>query len=440
MYITWGILYQGKKRFALSSQTRTPRVAVVSFPGTNTERETLMALRRCGLEPIEVLWNTPDDEVGQFDGYIIAGGFSYEDRSRAGIIASLDPIMNTIKNEAKKGKPVLGICNGAQVLVESGLVPGIEDERVGAALTNNKRTSGGHVLGTGYYNDWAHLKLSTKPENTAFTNAFSNESVAFIPFAHAEGRFLFPDGLLDELISNEQIAFRYCAQNGEVVDGFPVNPNGSTYNIAAITNPSGNVMAIMPHPERTENGDLIFQSMRNYILDEKDKQYRSLHFSAPQKSVYQYEKKPGSIELIVKMIITDNTAASVHNALEHLDIPVNISRFIHYEIEGDFPNPEAFIDKISKSDVLFNSNKEHLVDINLGSKENHFLIRPIEDLAGRQKMETLTQRFGFSNITKISKGVLWNVSSTSPNFPSVLDRLFATNILYNQYSHECFKY
>ena len=111
--------------------TTAPKIGVIQFPGSNTERETVMACHRVGLEPIEFLWNQPHKELTELDGYIIVGGFSYEDRSRSGVIAALEPIMKQIRIEAGKGKPVLGICNGAQILVESGLVPGLKDNRVG---------------------------------------------------------------------------------------------------------------------------------------------------------------------------------------------------------------------------------------------------------------------------------------------------------------------
>ena len=101
-------------------------IAIIQFPGSNTERETLMACRRVELNPVEYLWNESAEKLSDFDGYVIVGGFAYEDRSRAGVIAALDPIMKQIKIEAGKGKPVLGICNGAQILVESGHVAGIE--------------------------------------------------------------------------------------------------------------------------------------------------------------------------------------------------------------------------------------------------------------------------------------------------------------------------
>ena len=124
-----------------------PKVAIIQFPGSNTERETIQACLRVGLSPIEHLWNKPHTTLSEYDGYIIVGGFSYEDRSRSGIIAALDPVIDKVRLESLKGKPVLGICNGAQILVESGLVPGLKDKQIGIALTENKRMVKNEVVG-----------------------------------------------------------------------------------------------------------------------------------------------------------------------------------------------------------------------------------------------------------------------------------------------------
>ena len=182
------------------------KIAIIQFPGSNTERETLMACQRVGLDPVEFLWNEPADKLPNFDGYVIVGGFSYEDRSRAGVIAALDPIMDQIKIETEQGKPALGICNGAQILVESGLVPGLEDCRVGMALTDNKRVQGGNVVGVGYYNTWVNLKMCCPSDRSAFTRHITTGQWINIPLAHGEGRFIMPDELLEKMsnrITNE---------------------------------------------------------------------------------------------------------------------------------------------------------------------------------------------------------------------------------------------
>ena len=121
------------------------------------------------MEAEEFLWNRNPEDLKQFDGYFIVGGFSYEDRSRAGIIAALDPLMPFIRAEAEKGKLILGICNGAQILVETGMVPGLADNAVGMALAVNKRIQNGKVLGTGFYNAWVHIQLAVPSESSAFS-------------------------------------------------------------------------------------------------------------------------------------------------------------------------------------------------------------------------------------------------------------------------------
>ena len=181
----------------------TINIGVVQFPGSNTERETSLAIKRVKMNPVEILWNSKPDLIKECHGYIITGGFSYEDRSRAGVIASLEPIINILKNESKKGKPIFGICNGAQILVESGLVPGTSDDQTSVALADNKRIKSGEVVGTGYYNAWANLKLTIPPNSTAFTRYLSENEMINIPFAHAEGRFIIPDDLLEEMKIND---------------------------------------------------------------------------------------------------------------------------------------------------------------------------------------------------------------------------------------------
>ncbi|HEY8742011.1 MAG TPA: phosphoribosylformylglycinamidine synthase I [Chloroflexota bacterium] len=216
------------------------RVAVVLFPGTNCEEESLRAARLAGLEAELVRWNQQLD-TERFDGYILPGGWSYEDRVRAGAIAARDAIMTTISAEAQGGKPVLGICNGAQVLIETGLVPGYGVGPAMALAANN----------LGYRCAWVRLRLQVPPDRTAFTGAFTDGEIIELPVAHGEGRFITeaPE-VLASLVAGQQIPFVYAGASGEPATAFPDNPNGSVYAAAAVCNRAGNVMALMPHPER----------------------------------------------------------------------------------------------------------------------------------------------------------------------------------------------
>ena len=413
-------------------------IAIIQFPGSNTERETLMACRRVGLNPVEFLWNEPAETLSAFDGYIIVGGFAYEDRSRAGVIAALDPIMNQVKIEAAAGKPVLGICNGAQILVESGLVPGLENYRVGVALTDNKRVKGGHVVGVGYYNTWANLKMSVSPERCAFTRHLNSRDFITIPLAHGEGRFIIPDALLKKMIANDQTVYRYCNNDGDVVDEFPTNPNGSMHNLAAVCNPTGNVMAMMPHPERTENGDAVFSSMKEFIELENPVTNHELSYDRPHYEVQEHTPDSDATEWIIDMIITDNEAASVHNALNHLGHDVTITRQTHWEISTSGDRDET-LKRIDATGELYNSNKEFINQTMAGENTASFLVCQKEDMRGRAKFESLTERFEIHELTKLKRGVIWNVSVNGGNFKAVLKDILNTHILYNPLSHECYR-
>ena len=413
-------------------------IAIIQFPGSNTERETLMACRRVGLNPIEFLWNEPTEKLSEFYGYVIVGGFAYEDRSRAGVIAALDPIMKQIRLEAEKGKPVLGICNGAQILVENGLVPGLKNYRVGIALTDNKRVQGGHVIGVGYYNTWANLKMSAPSNRCAFTRHLNSGEWIKIPLAHGEGRFIVPDTLLEKMISNNQTVYRYCDDNGNIVDEFPTNPNGSMYNLAAVCNPEGNVMAMMPHPERTENGNVVFSSMKEFIENENPVSDHNLSFDRPHYEMTDYKANSNATEWIIDMIITDNEASSVSNALDHLGHNVSIARQTHWEISMD-GDRESILKKIDATGELYNSNKEFISQPKDSEKNTSFLVRQKEDMLGRAKYESLKERFEIDGITDLKRGVIWNVTVNSGSFDTVLNDILGTHILFNPLSHECYR-
>ena len=413
-------------------------IAIIQFPGSNTERETLMACRRVGLNPVEFLWNEAQENLSEFGGFVIVGGFSYEDRSRSGVIASLDPIMKQIKMEAAKGKPVLGICNGAQILVESGLVPGLKDHRVGMALTDNKRVQGGHVVGVGYYNTWVKLKMSAPFNRCAFTRHLKTGGWINVPLAHGEGRFIIPDELLKKMITNDQTVFRYCDDGGKIVDEFPTNPNGSMHNLAAVCNAQGNVMAMMPHPERTENGDAIFSSIKEFIEIGNPVSDYTLSFDRPHYKVANYETNGDSTEWVIDMIITDNEAASVHNALDHLGYNVSISRQTHWEIKthGD---RKSILQKIDESGELYNSNKEFISKAIAKENTTSFMVRQKEDMIGRSKLETLTNRLEIGGIANLNRGVIWNVTVNSGNLNDVLSGVLNTHLFFNPLSHDCYR-
>ncbi len=220
------------------------KVAVIQFPGVNCESETVRAVRAAGLESGIFRWNMPPRLLGEALAVILPGGFSYQDRIRAGVVAAKDTIMDKLSDFARDGKPVLGICNGAQVLVEAGFIPGMHWEKIDLALAPNVMSDR-----EGYYCNWVHIRV--EGNNCLWMNKYKEGDIIPVPVAHAEGRFVTNDkDIINDIRKNNQIVLRYCTESGDLDSSFPVNPNGSVENAAGICNPQGNVLAMMPHPER----------------------------------------------------------------------------------------------------------------------------------------------------------------------------------------------
>ncbi|WP_367607386.1 phosphoribosylformylglycinamidine synthase I [Legionella sp. W05-934-2] len=413
------------------------RIAIVQFPGSNCERETSLAVSRAGMTPIPCLWNMPTDELAAMDGYIIVGGFSYEDRGRAGIIAAMHPVMQTIKQQSELGKPVLGICNGAQILVETGMVPGYQNYPLSIALTDNKRVAQGNVLGTGYYNAWVHLKPGVASNANAFNRILPANAMMQVPIAHGEGRFMMDDAMLAIVKKQGLIAWQYCDEAGQVNPEFPINPNGSAANIAAMVNHAGNVMAMMPHPERTSAGDSIFQSMRDYIASGYQSCSPAPAQTIVKPSLQLYRPNPDAHDLFVDLIINDNTAFTINQTIQSVSDKVRVKRLQHWSVHCA---SKTVLHQIQASGVLYNEQKEYLVDYKPKSSHHTFLIRAHEDILGLQKKQHLQHHFAIDGIESIEHGVLWQIEAEPTHLEKVTDAILNSHILYNPISHVCYAY
>jgi len=220
------------------------KAVVIQFPGVNCEYETLRALESAGIDGEIRRWNAAKDAVRHAAAIVIPGGFSYQDRIRAGVVAAKDPVLDAMMDAVERGVPVLGICNGAQILVESGAVPAFQAGTVEMALAPNRMT--GHH---GYYCTWVRVKKGPAP--CVFTEFMDGDEPLPIPLANAEGRFVTAsDGVRARLEAGDGVAVLYATPEGRTAESFPDNPNGSMFAIAGITNAAGNVLALMPHPER----------------------------------------------------------------------------------------------------------------------------------------------------------------------------------------------
>lgn len=224
---------------------------VIVFPGSNCDYDCHYVMKEImGIEA-EYVWHK-DLQLSDPDFVILPGGFSYGDYLRCGSIAKYSPIMKEVVRFANKGLPVIGICNGFQILLESGLLPG--------AMLRNKTL---HFI-------CEHVYLKTVTAETVFSSCIPTDTLLKIPIAHGEGNYYCDDETLKELKDGEQILFQYCNSNGEVNE--EANPNGSRNNIAGIVNAKKNVLGMMPHPERASedelgstDGKFIFKSIIEHV-------------------------------------------------------------------------------------------------------------------------------------------------------------------------------
>jgi phosphoribosylformylglycinamidine synthase len=223
------------------------RFAIVRFPGTWSDRDCHHVLHNVLEQQADIVWHRETD-LGAYDAVVLPGGFSYGDYLRCGAIARFSPVMEAVIEFAARGGPVIGICNGFQVLCESGLLPG--------ALIRNQSLQ--------FRCEWVYLRR--EGGSTPWANGIADRQVLHVPISHGEGNYYADETTLDQLESTGRVVFRYCDAAGQVTAA--ANPNGSARNIAGIINRRGNVLGMMPHPERAgeqlvggTDGNRIWESL-----------------------------------------------------------------------------------------------------------------------------------------------------------------------------------
>ena len=228
------------------------RFGVVVFPGSNCDHDAYYACKKVMGQDAVFLWHK-DEDLKNADVVILPGGFSYGDYLRCGAIARFSPVMRQVIRFAKDGGTVLGICNGFQILLEAGLLPGVLLRNASLRFVCK------------------YVRLRVENAGTRFTHLCTPGEVLSIPIAHGDGNYFTDEETLMRLHENRQIVFRYCEKDGRVTEG--ANPNGSLENIAGIVNEHGNVLGMMPHPERASDpvlghtdGQKIFRSLIEWGL------------------------------------------------------------------------------------------------------------------------------------------------------------------------------
>jgi phosphoribosylformylglycinamidine synthase len=269
------------------------------------------------------------------------------------MVAARDPLMSFIAEEAQKGKVVIGNCNGAQIIVESGLIP--LGEHLDMSLARNV-VSG---EAAGFLSEWIWITPSCAANRCATSDwrgITGGEPcrTMHLPIAHGEGRFTTRDrDLLQELQKNDQIAFRYCDEQGNISDDPAVTPNGAMHAIAGICNPAGNVIALMPHPERTPNGAPYFAAMKRWIEGGKGIQkMQRMQSAAPLRGCGDLEEiRPADVALFIDTIITNNEERTVEAAARRIVPELRLKQLKYIPLRGE---PSEYLRHIAN----FNPNKE----------------------------------------------------------------------------------
>ena len=228
------------------------KFGVINFPGSNCEHDVYHMVSKVLGEPVQFIWHQ-SRSLADCDALVVPGGFAYGDYLRTGAIARFSPVMESVRKFAAGGGLVIGICNGFQILLEAGLLPG--------AMLKNK--------GLKYVCQFLHIRVES--DQTPYTSSLKKGELLYIPIGHMEGNYFADSRTLEELEANGQVIFRYCSAEGEISEAS--NPNGSLHNIAGICNAGRNVLGMMPHPERasepllgSDDGIHIFESMvRSFV-------------------------------------------------------------------------------------------------------------------------------------------------------------------------------
>lgn len=373
-------------------------IAVIVFPGSNAETEVMHAIERVGMKAQAFLWNAPLKKIAKCDGFVIPGGASYGDRGRAGVVASFSPVMGLIQEKIKEGKPVLGVGNGAQILLESGFLPGV-------ALSYNQRIAYDKVVGTGFYNAWVFMRMSQNVGPNAFTLGISPKTVFRVPIVHSQGRFCLSANALQALNEAGMVVFRYCDEEGNISADFPINPNGSVDNIAAVSNYAGNVLAIMPHIERVAQGEAIFASMRDFIIEEESTRRGSCSsYPVPPREILPYQ--PSKHHLIVDKQYPPHYFLPMETILrERLGLEASICRYTYWACDC----PDQAMEGIIASHALVDP-EEIVIELHHAEERLTLLVFEREDSIGQQKFQILANHFEVDGIKSIQRGSIWQIT------------------------------
>lgn len=258
------------------------RIGILQLPCSHTEHEVEEAVAHSGMQPMLFDWNSDSSEFSAMDGYVIVGGAAVESTAMTNLMAAGHPLIVELSKQAALGKPVLGMGRGANVLVDSGLVPGLENNKVGIALVSSQADREIAMTHSPTASLQAYMRLTMNYQRNAFTRFLTSKDIMQVSLSSQRISFVVPPALYAECEEQGQLLFQYCDQNGLMDSACrsieAVAQSNVTPHIAAISNKAGNVLALIPYPDMTQCGESLFLSMRDYIENQRYRAVPPLHY------------------------------------------------------------------------------------------------------------------------------------------------------------------
>ncbi len=418
------------------------KIGIIQFPGTNCENETKRAIVNAGLKAEVIRWNDLDT-AKNMDGYVIPGGNSYGNYSRAGIIAAQQPITRFLVEQAAAGKPIIGIANGCQILLEVGLIPGLEKQALAGAMSRSVRVKESEVLGTGFYHNQVYIKNVASSNRCIANMNIATNTVLPASIASDQSRLILANDLLLELEQHNQIIFKYCTSEGETLNEFPTTPDGSIWGVAGLCNKAGNVLGYMPHLERADQDFLIFESLKTYLENPPTVEDYQLQWQPPASVVETYKPEGTCTQFFIEPLANDFVAMAVEQLLQAQGFNVKVTRKQHWEVwlAGEDANVESITKALVETGELFNINKEkYSLEKNNNETVVSLLVRDTDDYDGKAITNKIKDRFNLHNIDNIRSGTVWELHFNETDKAKRLElasQILQTYILYNPYSQEC---
>lgn len=418
------------------------RIAIIYFPGTTGVPTVQRALTAVGLAYDRVLWNITTG-LEQYDAFVLPAGFSFGDRVRPGVVAAHTPLMQWLKHAAQQGKPILGIGNGCQILIEAGLLPGVSGNALAGATTMNVRKQTQGILGIGLYHSKVYVKHVAPDRRTRFTNGLATSTVLPGRVADSAGSFIFPEELALELEHHQQVLFKYCTAEGEVLNDFPINPNGAMWGIAGLCNPAGNVVGYIPELERDEQGTVLFAGLQRSLAQPVVSNASPLQWQPGTITVKRHHASVESLDLYATSTQTQFAAQHVETILQKKGFQVQVKCRQYWEIWHDVDKPQlaAFTKTVVQSGLLVDQTIAAYTPTWVPIADTvNVLIRDTNDYEGKYVAQQLRQKYGIIGIENVLKGTIWELS-----FPAdiaiekmnVTGQILQTYVLHNPYAQEC---